>query len=266
MTFDKGNITPNLAPERHQGQFLFITDLDHTFVGDDNALAQLQARLSEHRQAYGTKIVYATGRSPQLYQQLKVAKSLMNPDALVTSVGTEIYYQDSSHIPDRHWSALLAPGWNREIVAATAAEFSPLVPQPESEQRPFKLSYYISPELAAHILPQVESRLHQQGLKVQLVYSGDNDLDFLPQNGNKGLAMQFLGKRWGISPESTVACGDSGNDIALFAVGSERGIIVGNAKSELRQWYGENRKPEIYLAQANYARGILEGLEYFGFL
>ncbi|WP_199246225.1 sucrose-phosphate phosphatase [[Phormidium] sp. ETS-05] len=251
---------------KEKGQFLFITDLDHTFVGDSEALTLLQALLGEHRRAYGTKIVYATGRSPQLYQQLKVEQSLMNPDALVTSVGTEIYYQDSSDIPDSDWSAILAPGWNREIVAATAAEFSELVPQPESEQRPFKLSYYISPDLAAHILPQVESRLHQQGLRVKLVYSGSQDLDFLPQNGNKGLAMQFLGKRWGIPPESIVACGDSGNDIALFAVGSERGIIVGNAKSELRQWYVENRKPEIYLAKANYARGILEGLKYFGFL
>ncbi|HIK10388.1 MAG TPA: sucrose-phosphate phosphatase [Oscillatoriaceae cyanobacterium M33_DOE_052] len=255
-----------VTPKELQPQFLFITDLDHTFVGDADALRELQALLRQHRQAYGTKIVYATGRSPQLYRQLKAEQSLINPDALVTSVGTEIYYQDPSDVADREWSAILAPGWNREIVAATAAEFAELVPQPESEQRPFKLSYYISPELAAGILPKVESILQQQGLKVKLVYSGGKDLDFLPEKGNKGLAMQFLGQHWGISPERTVACGDSGNDIALFSVGSEKGIIVGNAKSELRQWYAQNRTPEIYLAQANYARGIVEGLKYFGFL
>ena len=43
-------------------KFLFVTDLDHTFVGDDQALLLLSDRLQSHRQQYGTKIVYFTGR------------------------------------------------------------------------------------------------------------------------------------------------------------------------------------------------------------
>ena len=67
--------------------FLFVSDLDHKFVGDDAAPIELQKHLSHHRTNYGTKIVYATGRSPVLYRQLKAEKSLIDPDALVTSVG-----------------------------------------------------------------------------------------------------------------------------------------------------------------------------------
>ena len=52
-------------------RFLFVTDLDNTFVGDDDALRELEQLLSKHRQEYGTRIVYATGRSPVLYQELK---------------------------------------------------------------------------------------------------------------------------------------------------------------------------------------------------
>jgi sucrose-6-phosphatase len=53
-------------------KFLFVTDLDHTFVGHDQALLQLSDRLQSHRQQYGTKIVYSTGRSPVLYRELQL--------------------------------------------------------------------------------------------------------------------------------------------------------------------------------------------------
>lgn len=43
-------------------------------------------------------------------------------------------------------------------------------------------------------------------------------------------------------------CGDLGNDIALFAVGNERGIIVGNARPELLQWHNEYPGDYRYLA------------------
>lgn len=247
-------------------EFLFVSDLDHTFVGDDDALAELQQQLSRHREAYGTKIVYATGRSPVLYRELKAEKSLMDPDALVTSVGTEVYPHDASDTPDAEWSEILSQGWNREVIVATCADFSELEPQPDTEQRPFKVSYFLSELAATAVVPQLESRLAAQGLSVKLVYSGGKDLDVLPIKGNKGLAMQFLASRWGISGDRTVACGDSGNDVALFSVGDERGIIVGNARPELLAWYQSNSSPHLYLAKAHCAGGILEGLKYFGFL
>ncbi|HCF29166.1 MAG TPA: sucrose-phosphate phosphatase, partial [Cyanobacteria bacterium UBA11049] len=68
-------------------QFLFVTDLDNTLVGDDQALVELNRKLSQHRQEYGTKIVYATGRSPTLYRELQQEKQLLQPDALVAAVG-----------------------------------------------------------------------------------------------------------------------------------------------------------------------------------
>jgi sucrose-6-phosphatase len=246
-------------------QFLLITDLDHTYVGDDAALAILQEALSQHRQTYGTKIVYSTGRSPALYQQLQQEKHLIQPDALVTSVGTEIYTHGIEAY-DPEWADILSPGWDRSRVMDTAGHFSDLVSQPDSEQRPFKVSYFLSEDVAADLLPRLELALNDAELDVRLIYSGGKDLDILPAQGNKGLAMQFLRKRYGIDPSRTVACGDSGNDIALFAVGEERGIIVGNARPELRTWYEENRQDSLYFAQAFCAGGILEGLKHFGFL
>jgi sucrose-6F-phosphate phosphohydrolase len=246
--------------------FLFITDLDNTLVGDDDALKELNQQLEQHRQDYGTKIVYATGRSPALYRKLTSEKSLLSPDALITSVGTEICFNPEEEIVDQEWADMLAQGWNRDAVVAIAAHFSDLVLQPETEQRPFKVSYVVSEEISSDVLPRLESSLKEKGLDVKLIYSGGQDLDILPRQGDKGLAVQFLRQKWDMDATKTVVCGDSGNDIALFSAGEERGILVGNAKPELRQWYEENKKDYHYFAQAHYADGILEGLHHFGFL
>ncbi len=246
--------------------FLFVTDLDNTLVGDDDALKELNQQLAQHRQEYGTRIVYATGRSRQIYHDLKAEKQLLDPDALIAAVGTEIYDDDGQVTSDPAWSEKLSQGRDRELTVATAAHYADLVPQPDTEQRPFKVSYLLTEEAAVEVLPRLESQLVERGLDVKLIYSGGRDLDILPRNADKGLAVQFLQQKWGIDNRRTVVCGDSGNDIALFSVGEARGIIVGNARPELRQWYEENPADYRYMAQAHCAGGILEGLYHFGFL
>lgn len=245
--------------------FLFVTDLDNTLVGDDAAMMELSDQLEQHRRRYGTQIVYSTGRSLALYRQLNAEKGLLTPDVLIAGVGTEVYY-NGSDTPDPIWSEKLSYGWNRDEVVACAAHFADLTPQPDTEQRPFKVSYFLTREAAVEVLPQLEKLLGDRHLDTQLIYSGSQDLDILPRQANKGRAMTFVQQNLGIAPTRTVACGDSGNDIALFANRKEYGIIVGNAMAELLEWHRANPNPNRYLAKANCAGGILEGLQHFGFL
>lgn len=246
-------------------QFLFITDLDNTLVGDDAAMARLNERLLHHRATYGTRIVYSTGRSRQSYLELRAEKQLIDPDAVVTGVGTEIYAADQT-TPMPQWAERLSPGWDRDRILASVTHFADLTPQPDAEQNPFKISFFLSQEVAPEVLPRLEQRLHGEGFAVNIVYSSGKDLDLLPVNANKGLAMTFLRESWQFAPQQTVACGDSGNDRALFERGEERGIIVGNARPELREWHAANPSPHRYLATAPCAGGIMEGLLHFGFL
>jgi sucrose-6F-phosphate phosphohydrolase len=244
--------------------FLFVTDLDHTLVGDDAAMAELNRLLEQHRQQHGTRIVYSTGRSPILYQELIAEKSLLPPDVLVCAVGTEIYYQGND-TPDAGWTEALSQQWERDLVVATAGHFTDLTPQPDTEQRPFKVSYHLTQQAAAEVVPRLEGLLRDRGLDAQTIYSGGIDLDILPRQANKGRAMTHVRQSLGIDPTRTVACGDSGNDLALFVNREEYGIIVGNARSELLDWHHANPNPNRYLATAYCAAGILEGLRHFGF-
>ncbi|HBE16815.1 MAG TPA: sucrose-phosphate phosphatase [Cyanobacteria bacterium UBA11159] len=246
--------------------FLFVTDLDRTLVGDDNALKTLNQQLTDHRQKYGTKIVYATGRSLFLYRQLISQQSLLPPDALITSVGSEIYFNPNEDIFDSEWAEIIAHGWNRSQVISIAGNFSYLTHQPRSEQGLFKISYHLSDSVASVVLPQLKLALHESGLDVKLIYSGGKDLDILPQKADKGLAVEFLRQKWRIDEINTVVCGDSGNDISLFMVENLRGIIVGNAMSELREWHEANPSDIRYISTGKYAAGIIEGLQYFRFI
>lgn len=243
---------------------LLVTDLDHTLVGNDTALEQLNGLLDRYRQNWGTKIVYATGRSRSSYQELLATQPLLTPDALIAAVGTEIY-PNASNIVDPDWADKLGRNWQREEIVAIASRFADLDPQPPAEQRPFKISYYLSPSAAAGVLPQLQELLTDRGLDVEIIYSGNKDLDILPRGGDKGQAVQFLRDRWQIDPTQSVVCGDSGNDISLFKYGRERGIIVGNAQSELRLWHELHPVDYHYLAVGKCAGGILEGLTYFRF-
>lgn len=248
-----------------QSPFMFITDLDHTLVGDNNALAELNQQLQQHRQTHGTVIVYSTGRSLTLYRQLLTEVDLLEPDFLVLSVGTVIYSK-GSETPSQDWIDYLSPDWDRTKVAAIAQSFPALTPQPESEQTQFKASYVIDGEAAQTVLPQLETALRTAQLDTQIIYSSAQDLDILPRRGNKGAAVAFLQEQVGMSGDRTVVCGDSGNDIAMFEAAAAKGIVVGNAKPELRGWYTNQATAETYLADAHCAGGILEGLLHFKFL
>lgn len=251
--------SPDMSP------FLFVTDLDNTLVGDDTALSKLNQKLADHRQRYNSKIVYATGRSLYLYRLLAEAKSLLPPDALITSVGTEMYFDQQQSHYDPEWAKILSQGWERSKIVAIANQFQHLQSQPNSEQNPYKISYYLAETEAETTLANLKVALKEKGFEIKLIYSAGQDLDLLPKNGDKGLAVQFLRRKWNIAPEKTIVCGDSGNDISMFK-GEEKGLIVANAKPELLQWHKTNNSDNNYLAKSACAGGIIEGLKYFSFI
>lgn len=242
-------------------KFLLVTDLDNTLIGDDVALQALNSWLHQQRKIHDAKLIYATGRSLKSFRHLMTEKTLLEPDVLIASVGAEIY--NSNYELDQQW-ANLPSKWNRDRVSAIAQSFPQLIPQPESEQRPFKLSYLIKSN-GESILRELENQLMIHGIEADLIYSNDCDIDIVRRKTNKGSALVYVRDCLGFAPNQTLVCGDSGNDIGLFEV-SPIGIIVGNARRELLQWHRDYPKRDRYLAQASYAAGILEGLIKFGLM
>lgn len=233
---------------------LLATDLDGTLVGDDDATQRLFNALDSLRANKDVKLVYVTGRSLELFKQLKSENNLLDPAALITAVGTEIYI-DGQHLEE--WPRVA--GWDVEAIKSTLSNIPQLELQPETEQRSFKVSYFLNENPS--VLADIKNKL--QDHPVDIVYSQNRYLDILPKCINKGSALNFLASRWKIDHQNIVACGDSGNDINMLE--RHNAIIVGNAREELLKWYAENHQ-STYLAKGHFANGILEGLKHYGFV
>jgi sucrose-6-phosphatase len=245
--------------------FLIVTDLDSTLVGNDEFLERFNNIFTNHCWPNGSKLVYATGRSLQLYQTLR--SKLLQPDMLITSVGSEIYTSDREI--DSGWTEHISQDWDVDEVRKIAGSYRNLRPQSTSEQGPFKVSFHLEPQ-HQDVLEDLRQKLQrlqeEKNIGAQVIYSGGKNLDILPKRSGKGNASRYVRAKLGMPPTSTIACGDSGNDISLFDDRDTFGIIVGNARAELKEWYENNGRDNLYLATNNCAEGILEGLRKFRWL
>lgn len=233
---------------------LLATDLDGTLVGDDTSLQILKNQLEELRKADKLKLVYVTGRSPKLFKALQAEKGLLEPDALITAVGTEIYVDGFRLV---HWPNINS--WDAAGIKGILSQFNELEEQPESEQKDYKISYFYTGNL--ELIHKIQQEL---GSTYTVIYSDNKYLDILPADVNKGTAIEFLYNYWRVPMTSVIACGDSENDIAMLEM--YRAIVVGNANEKLFEWCKNSQDSDIYLAKGNYANGIIEGLKHFSIL
>lgn len=244
-------------------KFLLISDLDSTWIGDDPATIALQQILKRDRDRF--YLVYATGRSfpsvVRLMQNFLLAtgESLLKPDYLITGVGSEIYHQG---ILDYDWAKKISQGWDRNAVIQLTQKFPQLLPQIETEQNPWKVSFCLHPNTKPVILNTIQENLSEMGIQANIIFSSGRDIDILPQATDKGLAAMYLREKLQIPLDQTLVCGDSGNDLSLYQHGTF-GVIVNNAQSELSQWYSQNGTANHYFAKSSYAWGILEAINYF---
>jgi sucrose-phosphate synthase len=262
---ERKRLRRQLAATLHYGeapmplaQKVIICDIDNTLLGDERGLADLLQWLRAHAKTISFGV--ATGRTVE--SAIKILKKwrVPMPDILITSVGSEINYWPSLR-PDKGWINHIRHQWRREALAEVLKDVPGLTIQSPENQREFKLSYLVAPEQMPP-LEQLYQYLHQQNLHAKLIYSHEAFLDVLPIRASKGQAVRYLSYKWGLSLKSFLVAGDSGNDEEML-VGDTLGVIVGNHSPELESLRGLE---QIYFAKNAYARGILEGLEHYGFM
>jgi len=236
---------------------MFITDIDNTLLGDEEALERLGVLIRKNRKTFGFGV--ATGRSLEAIVPLFQESSLPHPDVIIASVGTEIYYTKEL-LPDRGWKTHIAAQWQPEQIKKILRRLPFLKAQDEDPEREFKLSYFM--EASEEHLAKVHQALAENRLRYNLVYSQERFLDILPFRASKGKAIRYLCYKWNIPLGHTLVAGDSDNDADMLR-GEMLGVVVGNHHPELEKLKGLRH---IHFASGNHAAGIMEGFEHYDFL
>ena len=237
---------------------LLVCDIDNTLLGDSDALASLIETLAQSKGRVGFGV--ATGR--QIDSTIKILKEwgAPEPDLFITSVGSEIHYGHRM-VEDDLWRRHIEYRWQPNEVKKIVKKFPGLKLQSATEQRAHKISFDVNPRKMPSIR-EISAKLRQHDLHVKLIYSHEAYLDVLPIRASKGLALRHIAIKWGIEPERILVAGDSGNDEEMLK-GNTLGVVVGNYSKELNKLKGRER---IYFADGCYAWGVVEGLQYYGFM
>lgn len=237
---------------------LLITDIDNTLIGKKEPLRKLldQVRGAGSKVAYGV----ATGRRIDLALDALREHRVDPPDFVISSVGTSIHY-GTGLVEDLGWHYHIDYRWHPERLREVALSFEELELQPEIGQDIYKISFIV--KRGYEFDPaELQAALRRARLQAKVIFSHGIYLDLIPVRASKGLAVRYLAIRLGISLDMVLVAGDSGNDEEMLR-GNTLGVVVGNYDPELEHLREEDR---IYFAQGTHARGIIEGIEHYGFL
>ncbi len=240
------------------GDRAIFTDLDQNLLGDPASLQELVTQMRRYRKCVQFGI--ATGR--RLDSALKVMKqySIPEPDILITSGGTEIYYAPRL-TADAFWQKHIDHHWTPHVVRRVLNEVPGLKLQPKIEQSRYKISYFIDRDIAPP-LEEINSLLSREEQSVNVTLAFGQFLDIIPIRASKGMALRYVSDRWQIPLERIFVAGGSGADEDMMRGNTLAAVVANRHNEELSRLVEQEC---IYFAKQPFASGILEALDHYSF-
>jgi len=235
-----------------------FSDLDQSLLGDEETLPDFSRVLKENARCSSFGI--ATGRRLDSALKLIKANKIPYPDALVTSLGTEIYY-GSNLTRDTAWTDHIDYLWRPAKVRAILKGLPGLHLQAKIEQSRYKISYYYDAAKAMDV-DDIRQLLLQHEQTINVVFSFGQFLDIVPVRASKGLALRWYAEQWDIPLGHILVAGGSGADEDMIR-GNTLAVLVANRHHEELSELIELER--VYFARQPYAAGILEAIEHYDF-
>lgn len=227
-------------------EYFLISDLDDTLIGKEEATIKFNSVINKNRDKF--KLAYSSGRFKESMIEVIQENGLIYPDIIVSNVGTEIYHGPLWDI-DEEWENIISGEWDKEKITSLIEDL-PIQPQPYDKK--YTASYNVEDE---SVVEEIEKRLHN--LPVRIIHTKKEKLDIIPESAGKGNSALYLGKS---KSGEIICCGDSENDLSMLKK-CDFGILVGNSQKRVREEL--SGVSHVYLADSEYADGVIEGLQYY---
>ena len=235
-----------------------VSSIDQNLLGDPESLKELVNLLTEKRKTISFCI--ATGRRLDSALRVLRQQNIPQPDTLITSMGTEIYYSPELTRDDA-WTNHINYLWNRKRVVSLLTELSGLTLQPKEQQSTYKLSYFYDPNIAPSV-EEIKKILLQNEQTVHVIFSFGQFLDIVPIRASKGYALRWFAQQREIPLTHILTAGGSGGDEDMM-LGNTLSVVVANRHTEELLKFSEVEP--IYFSEKQFAAGILDGLNHYNF-
>jgi hypothetical protein len=192
-------------------------------------------------------------------QWLVLERRIPKAEVIIGGIGTEVHDAiDASCSEEFHDS--ITRDWDPARVEAIVQELPGVRMQSEEFLNPCKRSWFW-PRASAGEIARLEARFRAAELSVSVVYSDGVFLDVIPSSAGKGNALAWVCRRIGVNLSDVLVAGAGANNCSMFALPGVRGIIVGNASSEL---FAATRPFAPLVMRAAGAAGVLAALSHCG--
>ena len=247
-------------PTAHLGKRLLCCDLDVALAtADADSLAALAARIRTSKPHTSFGVLSGVGLN-EVVDQL-AALDLPAADVLICRNGTEIFY-GPEHWPDPVWRDHIARGWDRAVLEHAMAEFQDrLSLQPDRQQGPFKLSYWLQHEDQS-LVAAIRQTIREQDLQARAVLVDHVFLDLLPFAAGKPDAIRHVGLQQGIAFNHILIVAAQHGDGDVLR-GLPLGVVLAKHDPSLDEL---RHQRSIFFAHRPQAWGILEGIDHYRFL
>ncbi len=241
-----------------KARLFFISDLDGTLIEDEktDGLDALKAWLKENKKDVVFGI--ATGRNRKLAEEAIAKYDLPDPDIIICSTGSEIFYT-KKFIADSGWTSHIDYQWKKDELKKELTRFPKLKLQEANTMWRLKLSYYVDPSFNEDDVANIHKFLDDKKLRAKLLLTENKYLDLLPYRASKGNAVRYLSYKWKMPMDQIITSGNSGNDIDMLK-GKFKGIVVSNYSPEMESL---KKNKQIYFAKNILSEGVLEGILHY---
>ena len=230
-------------------KYLLVCDLDDTLTGDKKGIRNFNEVISLEKGRFC--LAYSSGRFKDSIISVMEKEKLIRPDAIISNLGTEIYYAPNWNI-DEKWEKFISKNWNKKEIISILADF-------DLQRQPYNKKFVI-PCYATDRVMVRELEEKMKDCKAKIIYTKNRFLDIIPENAGKGNAAKYVGNTMDLP---IICCGDSENDEDMLKK-SDYGVLVGNAPIDLQKKL--SKCSNIHVAKSLYATGVIEGLKSHGII
>ena len=238
---------------------LFATDLEDTLLGEVAAARHFREVWESLDPEQRPLLVYNSGRSVRDIQWLVLERRIPKAEFIIGGIGTEVHDPIDPNC-SAEFHASISKSWEPARVEAIVHELPGVRLQPEEFLNPCKRSWYW-PRASSGELARLEARFREAGLRVTMVYSDSVFLDVIPGDAGKGNALAWVCRRIGVQLADVLVAGAGANNCSMFALPGVRGVVVGNASSEL---FASSSPFSPMITRESNANGVLAALSHFG--